>query len=517
MNSKTFAFLAVFLLCPFNLWAACTGSSPIWTTDGNEYDDVAECVSSASAGDTINVVAGDGFADWGANSVTIPGDKPLIIVGPGSANLTINLTATVDYYGAIVILPSATQTTQISGFRFVSPLDRKNRAIQAQGQGWRIHHNTYESIESSGSTTTGMFVFASGVNTSIQPYGLVDNNTVISGKVVVYGGGSFTNQSRCWMDPLELGSGSAVYIEDNTFTSAAGSTYKRMAVDSEYGGKYVFRYNTITNCDTMIHGLQADDDRGGRKWEIYGNSFSNTFYSASVMTNPKAGTGVIFYNQDISPNVSNQFTYTIEIMHERETADESRFPTAGPCDGSSPWDGNTQTNGYVCRDQVGTGIDASLWNGDASDKPTFPAPAQTMVPAYFWVNKLKNGTYPIAHVYGSAGTNHIQPDRDYYDYTESFNGTSGVGCGTLSSRPATCTVGVGYWVTNQSCSDLTSMVGKKPTTPINGTLYKCTAPNTWTAYYTPYTYPHPLRGGNHHILGSGPQFSIGSGATVTIQ
>lgn len=26
----------------------------------------------------------------------------------------------------------------------------------------------------------------------------------------------------------------------------------------------------------------------------------------------------------------------------------------------------------------------------------------------------------------------------------------------------------------------------------NGVLYKCTDANTWTLYYTPYTYPHPL-------------------------
>src|SRR4029077_6545981 len=29
----------------------------------------------------------------------------------------------------------------------------------------------------------------------------------------------------------------------------------------------------------------------------------------------------------------------------------------------------------------------------------------------------------------------------------------------------------------------------------DGVLYKCTAPNTWTLYYTPYIYPHPLRNG----------------------
>jgi len=38
------------------------------------------------------------------------------------------------------------------------------------------------------------------------------------------------------------------------------------------------------------------------------------------------------------------------------------------------------------------------------------------------------------------------------------------------------------------------MVGADPSTPINGTLYKCTATNTWTAYYAPYAYPHPLQG-----------------------
>jgi hypothetical protein len=40
------------------------------------------------------------------------------------------------------------------------------------------------------------------------------------------------------------------------------------------------------------------------------------------------------------------------------------------------------------------------------------------------------------------------------------------------------------------------MAGVDPPTPISGTLYKCTAINTWTAYYTPYTYPHPLRNEN---------------------
>jgi hypothetical protein len=87
----------------------------------------------------------------------------------------------------------------------------------------------------------------------------------------------------------------------------------------------------------------------------------------------------------------------------------------------------------------------------------------------------------------------ITQNRDYFNYVENFNGTQGVGCGTLAARPSTCTTGVAYWATDQSCLNLAGQTGAYATSPISGTLYKCTAPNTWTAYYTPYAYPHPLR------------------------
>jgi hypothetical protein len=62
-----------------------------------------------------------------------------------------------------------------------------------------------------------------------------------------------------------------------------------------------------------------------------------------------------------------------------------------------------------------------------------------------------------------------------------------MGVGVIASRPGTCTTGVAYWATNEGEWNSTNGA------TADGRLYKCTSTNTWTLYYTPYTYPHPLR------------------------
>ena len=80
----------------------------------------------------------------------------------------------------------------------------------------------------------------------------------------------------------------------------------------------------------------------------------------------------------------------------------------------------------------------------------------------------------------------VAENLSFWNYNSSFNGTSGIGCGT-GTPSGNCTIGVAYWKASSPTPTT------DPNVVQNGTLYKCLSTNVWTAYYTPYTYPHPLR------------------------
>jgi hypothetical protein len=47
----------------------------------------------------------------------------------------------------------------------------------------------------------------------------------------------------------------------------------------------------------------------------------------------------------------------------------------------------------------------------------------------------------------------------------------------------------------------------------SGVLYQCTATNTWSVYYTPYTYPYPLQGNGNNPLPPQPPPPGGNSTT----
>jgi hypothetical protein len=132
-----------------------------------------------------------------------------------------------------------------------------------------------------------------------------------------------------------------------------------------------------------------------------------------------------------------------------------------------------------CIDQGGVGA-GILLSGTLSGTPVPASPANNVIdPLYTWSNtQCAVGNLPpcplsTTAVIGKFGA--ILANRHYYDQLGAVgNGTVGTGEGTLSQMPSTCTPKVGYWATDQN------------------TLYVCNPSNTWTVYYQPYTYPHPL-------------------------
>lgn len=449
-----------------------TGSNP-WTvsSDGNgsasgSYVDVAACIKNTIDGDTVTIPAGN-YTWYSGITVT----NNITIQGSGYENTIITRNGT-----AFTLQGTS---TRITGIEFVIASESNQIMVQG-GSGWRIDHCRFRNV----SAGTNVSIYITGQSSSAPPYGLIDNNDFVQGRIVTGLASTITEARARWAEDHPFGSADTtglhnIYIEDNTFYKTAANG-ENVLDASAYTGAYVARYNTISgNTQFEVHSFQDANNRGTKAWEIYGNSFTalSSHWAAMFI---RAGTGFIFNNAILS-------SYSNGIIFDNVRSLRS-ITTAGQCNGSSDWDGNELANGWPCRDQIGRGKDVTLWT-DAN-----PYPDQVSQPAYLWSN-VKSGSNVPAYVHNNTGA-WIQTDRDYYEQKSSFNGTSGVGCGTLASRPATCNAGVAYWATSQSCTNMTGMVGKNPSTPITGTLYKCNASGQWEAHYTPYTYPHPLRSDN---------------------
>jgi hypothetical protein len=453
---------AFFALGISNAGAACTGSSPAWYSTPDR-DSVAACVSAASSGDTITVSAGT--ARW-ASAVSWTG-KNLTLAGAGIGNTKISGNMSV---GQSENPP--TNSSRITGFSFTD-----GGSITIAGRGWRIDHNSF----SSSSFAVAVWIETRASRTA-QHKGLIDNNTFTLTRVLAYGypGTSQTelNGTNQWSTPLALGTDEAVYVEDNTFKCASPCIN---VIDGNDGGRFVFRFNTVTDGYVEAHGVAAYR-RATRKWEIYYNTFGTDTKSTPFVTLLRAGTGMVFNN-----TAMGRYGQGYTIDHRRST---EYVTLIGLCNGGSSWDRNDNPphTGWLCRDQIGAGIDVSAWSSG------FSPPAQEVIPAYFFSNTHNGATSAVSVI--NRSDVHVVVNRNYYDYNASFTGTSGVGVGPYARRPATCTAGVGYWATDEG--EWNSLNGG-----YDGRFYKCSATNTWTLYYTPYAYPHPLR--NAGLVAPPPQ------------
>jgi hypothetical protein len=421
----------------------------VWGPVSPTTSAISTAIAAASSGDTILVDSGE--ATW-VGQVTV--NKNLSIIGAGIGN-TIVSKSSLSY-----VFDIGYTTSRISGFEFNSG------QIVASGQGWRIDHCSFSEPLSS---TAYAFkaIYATSALTGYQPIGLIDNCAFSNMGVLVTGNSNdLYGMSYIWYQALGLGTNNAVYIEDCTFQGLNLNN----AIDANHAARYVFRHNTLTDAYIECHGIQGIM-RAPRSWEIYDNTLQRGSGYAGWMgvITIRGGTGVIFNNTVIG----TWGNYNARCYAERDCAP---YGEAGEADGTSLWDGNANppvTLAWPARDHTGQSTDAWLWTAGN------PYPTQTLDPAYIWnCERSPSGTLVKMEINSATCAegfiNHAE-NRDFYNENASFDGTTGVGVGLKAARPATCTTGVGYWATDEEI------------------LYRATATNTWTAWYTPYTYPHPLQ------------------------
>jgi hypothetical protein len=333
-----------------------------------EAADVQAAVDSATDGDVVGIPAGT--CTW-LTPVTI-GAKAIVVTGAG-----IDQTVIVDDVDKSTGIDAVALTVELA-------LGKKFRLTSLTFRGKAQDINSYNkgTLQLGGNARdfrVDRVKFdrpgSSAIRYSGELWGVVDHCVFDlsgggQGHVIwhegwngqSYGDGSFS-------DALYLGTDKAIYIEDSVFigTGVAGQG----VVDSMAGGRFVFRHNQVTDENLATHGTESTGRyRGVRSYEIYENTFTtNTVMFAGAYL--RGGTGVVF---------GNTFTgYKTAIVAANYRSTQSYEPF-GQCDGTNPFDGNQETNGYPCLDQVGRGL-ADPFSGET---PAAQWPNQAVEPVHVW-------------------------------------------------------------------------------------------------------------------------------------
>jgi hypothetical protein len=446
--------LVILLYClPAVGWGACVHTSAnIWDATG-DIADVRSCVNQASAGDTVRITGnatwsgydtvngnGSGYCNGANDRPNLCVTKNIKLIGIGTPAIT---GGDATYMISYVVNTTADNTNlfQLSGFAFdigasYGVIDLFNQQTYPPAHKIRIDHNSI-------TNSTASHAYAI-VNQGTR--GLVDNNTFDSIWIVIENLGEVSTEwvwaaypNLLWGKSWDDNDQSNFYIEDNIFTNVVDRT----VADGGQGARYVMRYNTITPGGTSSPLFDIHPFCMGAEW--YGNNVTG----GGGLTSIRGGRVTTHHNLASVDTSIDLMSYTGAGCNVgRQIIHAYNFQNRKNADALMGWTSAMDD----CNEVV---ENTTFWMDDVTD------------------SNCQSG--------GSCA-----------------NVTVGIGCGT--SLPASCTTGTGYWLTTQSCTSLTGMVGKNPATPISGTLYTCKATNTWNTSgdavppYTPYTYPHPLRG-----------------------
>jgi uncharacterized repeat protein (TIGR02543 family) len=413
--------------------------------------DVQAAIDAAQDGNTVLVPSGT--TTWSSCLLI---NKGIILKGAGIDQTVIISSITDTQFGGIIkYAPAINAPFRVSGFTLDGNdtsngifLTNPTTTIMDQV---RIDHNR---IINPGGTFGRRCIHIDGAI-----YGVIDNNifeTSASAKIAISNYGDANGQSGYneWtMLPRDFGTAQIMYYEDNILVG------NDSFLDGGHGGRYAVRYNTFVYNGSLTiwpvmdaHGNQANGGYAMMLNEIYGNKI-DLKTKGGLLYDGRGGQALVFFNQVTAgaPVVSQVREEYDDAIYPMDS--HSPHPLVMHASNSYYW--NNRSNGSL----INVSIGQDTFDGSTPNNP------------------------PV-----------LAENREFWQQKALFDGTTGMGCGPLANRPTTCTPGVAYWATDQDCTQVSDdNVGAHPKEPIRGTLYKCTAPNVWTAHYTPYTYPHPLR------------------------
>lgn len=497
MKRLVYFFVGFFLASSLFL-APIAKAQGTYTAKTCNLSDVSAAITSEQAravdGDIITIPSGS--CSWTSEvtasftkSVTIQGAGAISATTGGASTAGSDLTVITNNGGTSSIMAFTTtpgKSFRVTGLALIGTSNAASGGILDIGGSSstvRVDHcHIYTTAGAVGLRLDGSVLGVADHDYFQSPAGANPNNPL-----AIHNGADWNGSNEpapavgdhSWADTDHFGSSAFFFFEDDAFTQGDIG-------DAHDGARYVIRHSTYTGTHGQMynHGLTDARGRSVRAAEIYLNTFTRSVQDGAPSYSINSGT-LLYWG-----NTTTNYRYMVEADYTRKDNSTYNYGTTpsgwGNCGTNGPtnWDQNTNSSGYACLDQPGRGagdlLSGNFPNVVNSTTGTRSWPHQALDPFYVWGNTYNDAGYSPEGILLVDDASLLTDNRDYYQqfgtYGESggFNGTKGVGQGLLSARPSTCTVQVGYWATDTS------------------TLYLCETSNAWTAYYTPYTYPHPL-------------------------